>query len=288
MGKLSEKCCRLPSDLIISGVTQRDQYVTSPGGYGDVHQALYRGKPVALKHMRMFQDTNQRDIRRRFCREALVWHRLRHVYIVPLIGIDTESFPPSFCLVSPWMKNGTVNMYLEGRQGISRQRIVNRLIGEIAQGLAFLHTENVVHGDLRGANILVSDAVSACLTDFGLTVLSDASTSQSRPTAGCTRWMAPELLDPLNWGVQNRPRTSASDIYALACVCLEHCILRLYTGHPPFHDVFSLDPAVSYQVVQGNRPSRPAGYDPRPCLGHHAEVLGPKLRRPPDHQLDSR
>ncbi|KAF8163913.1 kinase-like domain-containing protein, partial [Mycena galopus ATCC 62051] len=217
------------------------------GGFGDVHRAMYRGRPVALKHMRMFQDTDQREIRRRFCREALVWQRLRHVYIVPLIGIDTESFPPSLCLVSPWMKNGTVNTYLKGREGDTRQRTVDRLIREIAQGLAFLHDEGVVHGDLRGANILVSDAGNASLTDFGLTVLVDTSASQTRISGGCVRWMAPETFE-------NLPRTQASDIYAFACVCLE-----LYTGYPPFHGVLFFDPAVIFQVAQGNRPDRPAG-----------------------------
>ncbi|KAF8142446.1 kinase-like domain-containing protein, partial [Mycena galopus ATCC 62051] len=247
LGKLCEKCYKLPSPLIIYGVTQRDEHVSFPGGFGDVHRAMYQGRPVALKHMRMFQDTDQGDIRRRFCREALVWQRLRHLYIVPLIGIDTENFPPSLCLVSPWMKNGTVNTYLKGRDGDSRQRTVNRLIREIVQGLAFLHDEGVVHGDLRGANILVSDAGNACLTDFGLTVLVDTSASQTRNGGGCVRWMAPETFE-------NHPRTPASDIYAFACVCLE-----LYTGYPPFHGVLFLDPAVIFQVAQGNRPNRPAG-----------------------------
>ncbi|KAF8146828.1 kinase-like domain-containing protein [Mycena galopus ATCC 62051] len=252
MGKLCEKCDKLPSSLIISGVTQRDEHVSFPGGYGDVFRAMYEGKPVALKYMRMFQDTDQRDIRRRFCREALVWQRLCHPHIVQLIGIDTESFPPSLCLVSPWMKNGTVNTYLKGKEAIARQRTANRLLQEIAQGLAFLHGEHVVHGDLRGANILVSDAGNACITDFGLTVLSDASTSQTRNGGGCPRWMAPEMMDPDSWGVQNRPRTEASDIYAFACVCLE-----LYTGSAPFSGV--LDAAVIYQVTHRVRPRRPTG-----------------------------
>ncbi|KAJ7290099.1 kinase-like domain-containing protein, partial [Mycena rebaudengoi] len=221
MGKLCEKCGKLPSSLLITGVTQRDEHISYPGGYGDVYRAMHQGKPVALKHMRMFQDTDQRDIHRRFCREALVWQRLRHRYIVPLIGIDTESFPPALCLVSPWMKNGTVMNYLKGKQGTIRQRIVNRLIREIAQGLAFLHDELVVHGDLRGANILVSNAGNACLTDFGLTVLLDTSMSPTRNGGGCMRWMAPETLDPNSWGVENQPRMPASDIYAFACVCLE-------------------------------------------------------------------
>ncbi|KAJ7255008.1 kinase-like domain-containing protein [Mycena haematopus] len=248
LGKLCEKCDKFPTSLMISGVKHRDECVSVPGGFADVHRAIYDDRPVALKHMRMFQDTDQRDTRRRFYREALVWQRLRHLNIVPLIGIDTESFAPSLCLVSPWMKNGTVNTYLRGREGDERQCTVNRLIREIAQGLAFLHDEGVVHGDLRGANILVSDDENACLTDFGLTVLVDASTSPTRNDAGCARWMAPEILE-------NHPRTPASDIYAFACVCLE-----LYTGYPPFHGVLLLAPTVTYHVVvKGVRPNRPAG-----------------------------
>ncbi|KAJ6467883.1 hypothetical protein C8R45DRAFT_475380 [Mycena sanguinolenta] len=248
LGKLCEKCDQVPRSLIVVGVTQRARCMSFAGGFADVYRAVYQGQSVALKHMRMFLDTDQRDIRRRFCREALIWRRLRHSNIVPLIGIDTENFPPSLCLVSPWMKNGTVNAYLKEKEGDDRQRTVNRLIHEIAQGLAFLHDEDVVHGDLRGANILVSDAGNACLTDFGLTVLVDASTSQTRNGAGCARWMAPEILE-------NHPRTLASDIYAFACVCLE-----LYTGYPPFHGELLLTAAVTYHVVaKKKRPNRPSG-----------------------------
>ncbi|KAJ7779203.1 kinase-like domain-containing protein [Mycena metata] len=191
--------------------------------------------------MRIFQDTNQRDIRRSFCREALVWQRLRNFYIVPLIGIDAEGFPPFPCLVSPWMKNGTVLKYLSTLGDHGRQHTVTRLIREIAQGLAYLHDEHVVHGDLRGANILVDDAGRARLKDFGF-------------GGGCVRWMAPETLDPDAFGVQNHPRQPASDIYAFGCVCLE-----LYTGYPPFHDAHVREPVVIYQVVKGVRPNRPAG-----------------------------
>ncbi|KAJ6534224.1 kinase-like domain-containing protein [Mycena capillaripes] len=247
LGKLCEKCDKFPTSLSISGVTERGEHVSVHGGYGDIFKAMYRGKPVALKHMRIFQDTNQRDIRRRFYREALIWQRLSHSYtnIVPLIGIDTESFPPSLCLVSPWMKNGTVNKYLSRMGETNRQRIANHLIQEIAQGLAVIHEERVVHGDLRGDNILVDDLGKACLTDFGLTVLSDASTSQTRNGSGTTRWMAPEIL-------QNLPRTPASDIYAFACVCFE-----LFTGYPPFFEL--RETALIVPVIQGVRPHRPAG-----------------------------
>ncbi|KAJ7854911.1 kinase-like domain-containing protein, partial [Mycena leptocephala] len=185
-----------------------------------------------------------------FCREALVWQRLRHPYIVPLIGIDTESFPLSLCMVSPWMKNGTSIKYLSGMGSHERQTTVDRLLSiisirEIAQGLALLHDQHIVHGDLRGSNILVDDDGHACLIEFGLTVLSDETISQ---TNHGVRWMAPETLDPT---LTDLARTPAGDIYAFACVCLE-----LYTGYPPFHALH--DAAVMFQVVGGMRPGRPA------------------------------
>ncbi|KAJ6537966.1 kinase-like domain-containing protein, partial [Mycena capillaripes] len=183
------------------------------------------------------------------CREALVWQQLRHPYIVPLIGIDTESFPSSLCMVSPWMKNGTSIKYLLGIAAHERQTTIH----EIAQGLAFLHDQQVVHGDLRGTNILVDNDGHACLTDFSLTVLSDTTTTQSNNGAGSVRWMAPETLDPSVCGLTDFARTSASDIYVFACVCLE-----LYTGSPPFNAIL-YDAAVMFQVIGGFRPSRPDG-----------------------------
>ncbi|KAJ7871906.1 kinase-like domain-containing protein [Mycena olivaceomarginata] len=254
IGKLAKACDKLPSSLMISGVTERDEYASFCGGFGDVFKAMYQGKPVALKHMRRFQGTDQRDIRRKFGREALVWQRLRHPYIVPLIGIDTESFPSSLCMVSPWMKNGTSIKYLSGITPHERRTTVDRLIREIAQGLAFLHDQHIVHGDLRGSNILVDDDGRACLTDFGLTVLSDATTSQTNNGSGSVRWMAPETLDPTRFGLTDFVRTPASDIYAFACICLE-----LYTGYPPFHKAILHDAPVMFQVIEGLRPSRPAG-----------------------------
>jgi serine/threonine protein kinase len=86
----------------------------------------------------------------------------------------------------------------------------------------------IVHGDLRGANILISDDWTACLADFGLTgVVEDpASTTGGALTstanhAGSLRWFAPELIAPTFFGCERFVRTTASDVYAFACVCLE-------------------------------------------------------------------
>ncbi|KAJ7082143.1 kinase-like domain-containing protein, partial [Mycena epipterygia] len=188
------------------------------------------------------------------CREALVWQGLRHRFILPLIGIDRETFPSSFCMVSPWMKNGTVLKYLGDRGRAD----VDRLLLEIAQGLDYLHGQHIVHGDLRGTNILISDDNSACLSDFGLaTSVSDAESTTAMLTSssnhgGSVRWFAPELISPAVFGCERFLRTPASDIYAYACVCME-----LYSGGPPFSDV-KPDVAAMLRVLQGDRPQRPA------------------------------
>ncbi|THU86282.1 kinase-like protein [Dendrothele bispora CBS 962.96] len=72
---------------------------------------------------------------------------------------------------------------------------------EVAQGLAYLHSQKIVHGDLRGANILINDEWQACLTDFGLTVFNDATASSSTSRrGGSVRWKAPELHIPESLG----------------------------------------------------------------------------------------
>ncbi|KAJ7224829.1 kinase-like domain-containing protein [Mycena rebaudengoi] len=246
--KLCEACDKLPSSLFITGVSGRDHNATFGGGFGDIYRASYDGKTVALKHMRTFyRGSELRRIRLQFCKEALIWQHFKHPYILPMLGIDCETFPSSLCMVSPWMENGTVLKYLEehGRQD------VDRLVWEVAQGLEYLHSRNIVHGDLRGANILITQDWSACLADFGLTSFTDATAATTTShRAGTLRWMAPELIDPDRFGIQFR-RTTASDVYAFACVCLE-----LYTGRPPFADI--REGGVVLKIVLGERPARPS------------------------------
>ncbi|KAJ7145858.1 kinase-like domain-containing protein [Mycena epipterygia] len=247
--KLSEACDKLPSSLFITGVTEPDEHPTFGGGFGDIYRASYAGNMVAVKRVRTFHnDAEHRRIRLQFCREALVWQRLQHPFILPLIGIDREIFPPSLCMVSPWMEHGTVLKYLNDHVRAN----VDKLLSEIVQGLQYLHSRNIVHGDLRGANILITAEWNACLADFGLTSLSDATTAtHTSHRAGSIRWMAPELIDPERFG-HRFARTPATDIYAFGCVCLE-----LYTGRPPFADLS--ETATLLKVINGDRPVRPSG-----------------------------
>ncbi|KAJ6541571.1 kinase-like domain-containing protein, partial [Mycena capillaripes] len=126
---------------------------------------------------------------------------------------------------------------------------------EIAQGLQYLHSRNIIHGDLRGANILITHEWSACLADFGLTSLSDATiATHTSHRAGSIRWMAPELIDPEHFG-QRFVRTPATDVYAFGCVCLE-----LYTGRPPFANLS--ETASLLRIIHGDRPERPLQGEP--------------------------
>ncbi|KAJ6486720.1 hypothetical protein C8R45DRAFT_266801 [Mycena sanguinolenta] len=252
MQKVSEAREQLPSSLFIEGVNDHDEHPTFGGGFGDVYQASYQGKMVALKRIRTFTaDSTTHRIRLQFYKEALVWQGLRHRFILPLLGIDRSTFAPSFCMVSPWMKHGTVLKYLRDH---GREQ-VNRLLLEIAQGLDYLHSMNIVHGDLRGTNILITDDGNACLSDFGLaTTIADADSTvgvtSSSNRAGSVRWFAPELIEPTNFGCKKFIRTKASDVYAYACVCLE-----LYTGNPPFSHL--QDVAAMLRVLRGERPEHP-------------------------------
>ncbi|KAJ7468550.1 kinase-like domain-containing protein [Mycena latifolia] len=247
--KLSKACDMLPSALFITGVTGREEHPTFGGGYGDVYRASYDNKPVALKHLRHFlRDSGLRRVRLKFCREALVWKDLHHPHILSFIGIDRESFPSSLCMVSPWMEHGTVLNYLKhhGRGN------VDKLLFEITEGLRYLHSRNIVHGDLRGASILINQNRSACLADFGLSVFSNTTSSTRTSTrAGSLYWMAPELIDPVRFG-HSFIRTPATDIYAFGCVCVE-----LYTGRPPLSEMS--EAAALLAVINGERAERPSG-----------------------------
>ncbi|KAI6008736.1 kinase-like domain-containing protein [Pisolithus orientalis] len=247
-------------------VTKVGQHPVFHGGFADVWKGVWtnsagESRVVALKFLRqcygVAQDVREKVLRR-LKAEVIAWYRLQHPNIAPLYGVIQSA--NSMAMVSPWCKNGTIMHYLE-REDVQPDRLA--LLLQVASGASYLHNMKpvVVHGDLRGTNILISDAGTAVITDFGLsTVIEELSLMESGLQAaklrssghrGSTRWMAPELFIAL---VDDEvPQiTTESDVYSFGCVCLE-----VATGYPPYAHRWN-DPAVTVDIMRGVKPSRGA------------------------------
>ncbi|KAF8339497.1 kinase-like domain-containing protein, partial [Amanita rubescens] len=156
-------------------------------------------------------------------REALMWGLLRHRFLLPFLGIYVleEGTAPQFFLVSPYMKNGTL---AEWRKKVNPSATeIEKLIFEVAQGIEYIHSKDVVHGDLRGDNILLDANFHVQITDFGLTRLSESTNTRSGSLH--LNFAAPELLgfsEDDNPSDDDVPiRTQMSDIYAFGCLYYE-------------------------------------------------------------------
>jgi serine/threonine protein kinase len=74
----------------------------------------------------------------------------------------------------------------------------------------------IIHGDIKGCNILVGGSEEAKICDFGLAKLPEALTLTTLKGAGTSRWRAPEMFE-------NMPRSFETDVYAYGITIAEVC-----------------------------------------------------------------
>ncbi|KIO15553.1 hypothetical protein M407DRAFT_86980, partial [Tulasnella calospora MUT 4182] len=131
-------------------------------------------------------------------REAAAWRSLQHPHILKFFGTFKRNKHLYF--VSPFIDNGTLVEYI----------VLHPDLCETADALRYLHANGVVHGDIKGSNILIDDNVRCLLCDFGLSkVTQSRRTSTSMRGVGTFRWQSPEL-----WF--DAPKSFSSDTYAFA------------------------------------------------------------------------
>ncbi|KDQ51595.1 hypothetical protein JAAARDRAFT_199049 [Jaapia argillacea MUCL 33604] len=249
------------------------------GGYADIFKGSYLGRLTAFKRLRVFVENQNADPDRKrkmqtmLFQEALVCRQICHPSILPFHGVWREKEGKLPYLLAPWMAHGNAHKFSQAeRRGHVIDRLVSgavslpshaytrhleqQLIG-VVEGLAYLHQEGIIHGDLTGKNILVEEsdgAYRAQLCDFGLAILFTSPSSQlyyqsnssGGGERGTIRWMAPETLFP-----QYSKPSFETDMYQFACVALE-----LYSGQDPFSE-YRHDVEVLHAVTAGTRPRHP-------------------------------
>jgi serine/threonine protein kinase len=91
---------------------------------------------------------------------------------------------------------------------------VSHYTRQILQGLKYVHSCNVIHRDLKCANILVTEFGNIKLAGFGLSIMED---SQSlKPGSRSSYWMAPEIANRRSGGYDSR-----ADIWSFGCTVVE-------------------------------------------------------------------
>ncbi|KDQ11736.1 hypothetical protein BOTBODRAFT_162563 [Botryobasidium botryosum FD-172 SS1] len=217
------------------------------GGFSDCWEGVFLERhKVAMKSLRhnITEDVAQRRIKR----EIAVWKGLNHRNILPFIGIHI--LDDTTYMVSPWMGKGDSLQYVRLNPLVDRLK----LLVQIAEGVRYLHRHDpvVIHGDLKGANIFISDSGEACIADFGLSHMTGENTesySTAWRAAGSVRWQAPELMVER---FDEAVRTTASDIFAFGRV-----IVELITGNIPYYPDVTNDMMIPLKVLGGVLPKRP-------------------------------
>jgi eukaryotic-like serine/threonine-protein kinase len=178
------------------------------------------GRLVAVKLLSRAYDADERA-RRRFLREARAAAKLgdcRHVVTVYDIGEhDDRAF-----IVMEHFAGGTVADRLRSRGPVPRP-LALRWLRETAVALDCAHDHDVVHRDVKPANLLLDGRGRLAVGDFGIaTVASEAPVTQTGQVLGTAAYISPEQA-------RGHAATAASDRYALAVVAYE-----LLTGERPF------------------------------------------------------
>ncbi|KAK0218728.1 kinase-like domain-containing protein [Armillaria fumosa] len=205
----------VPRCLMLKGFKKTGNYPFALGRFGEVWRGQVEGMEVAVKQARIFtSEDNINKVLRQVRREAIIWKQCDHPNVLPFYGIYCDSAPSTYCLVSPFMVNGSLRQYINKTDDPDR----HNLALDITRGMNYLHSLSIVHGDLKGDNILITDDCKAVIADFGISFMMDGTTfatsSSSSRRGGTLRWQAPEVFN----GSRN---SFPTDVYSLACVYFE-------------------------------------------------------------------
>ncbi|KAG1848908.1 kinase-like domain-containing protein, partial [Suillus subluteus] len=178
---------------------------------------------------------------------------LNHPNILRVFGY-TYGFGPFIAIVSPWAENGNLTIYLE-REGAALTLVRRfQLLKDVIAGLRYLHANSVIHGDFTGPNVLIHGDGTACVADFGLSLMysefiSASQASWTSTLKGNMRWMAPELLIEREDGSQARP-SEQSDMYSFGGI-----MLQVLTNKVPYYHLTN-DATIIICIVKSQTPAR--------------------------------
>ena len=196
------------------------------GAMGVVYRALDPkiDRLVAIKTISLvgIEQSEEKEYRERFAQEARAAGKLTHPGIVTVFdaGEDPETHEPFF--VMEYVAGRPLSDEISAGGGRLPLYKALQIACQIADGLQYAHSNGVIHGDIKPANILIGEDGHAKIADFGVARLSQSVATHAGKIFGSPAYMAPEQLS----GGEPDAR---SDVFSLGVM-----FYSMLTGFRPF------------------------------------------------------
>ncbi|KAF8560282.1 Pkinase-domain-containing protein [Imleria badia] len=202
------------------------------GTYGRVYLALNAttGEMIAVKQVEIpttasdKSDSRQASFVQALKMESETLKDLDHPHIVAYLGF--EETPNFLSIFLEYVPGGSVGSCLRDH-GKFDEEVTKSFTAQILDGLAYLHSKNIIHRDLKADNILVEKTGVCKISDFGISKRADDDQAAYTAMQGTVFWMAPEVIG----SQKGKGYNSKVDIWSVGCVVLE-----MWAGRRPWPD----------------------------------------------------
>ena len=231
-------------DTIVDGRYRVLSWLGS-GGMADVYCAedTHLGRQVALKilYRRFAQDA---EFVERFKREAQSAAGLNHPNVVNVY--DRGEHDGTYYIAMEYLPGRTLKDVIVAQGALDQEAVVDIGI-QILRAASFAHRRGVIHRDLKPHNVMIDDAGSAKVTDFGIARAGASEMTEAGAVMGTAQYLSPEQA-------QGHAATSQSDLYSVGIILYE-----LLTGRLPFDGESAVSIAVQHlndlpPPIHGQRP----------------------------------
>ena len=197
------------------------------GSYGTVHMAMLpTGKLVAVKLIPIVKKKKETLSAVRM--EVNMLQTLVHKHVIRYYGCHFHG--AKIHVFMEFAVGGSLTSLVRKFRGLT-EPLIGYYTTQILEGLNYLHSQHVVHRDIKGENILIDGAGLVKLADFGcsksLSDIANRSQNGCGTLVGSPYWMAPEVI-------KNEAYGTKADIWSVGCTVVE----MLNGGDPPWHQKF--------------------------------------------------